>query len=329
MEKQIRDIFNDEIIKVASDRFGVLFEDVKKVGGFENFIYEFTRDQQDFILRISHSNHRTLEMVEAELDWVDYLAKNGASVSQPIRSINNRLVEKINLEDGSYFLVTAYYKAPGRHVKKEDVTEELIREYGRVIGKLHRLTKDYQPGQSKRIEWDEEGFIVSARSYLPDSEVAIYDHLMETIDQIKKLPQNKECYGLIHTDIHFGNFFINDGNITVFDFDDSAYKWFISDIAIALFYLIANKSDEEKVSLTKWFMKHFISGYQVENQLDPFWFEQLPIFLKLREIILYVVIYRSEYPNFSEWGQNYINQYKSRIENNIPFVDVNFTELII
>jgi len=48
---------------------------------------------------------------------------------------------------------------------------------------------------------------------------------------------------LIHTDVHAGNFFVDDGRITVFDFDDSSYQWFASDIAIALYYTIWRKFD--------------------------------------------------------------------------------------
>jgi len=43
-----------------------------------------------------------------------------------------------------------------------------------------------------------------------------------------------ESYGLVHCDVNPTNFYVNDGQITLFDFDDCAYNWFINDIAVAL-----------------------------------------------------------------------------------------------
>jgi Ser/Thr protein kinase RdoA (MazF antagonist) len=51
-----------------------------------------------------------------------------------------------------------------------------------------------------------------------------FEHLTPTVDD----------YGLVHGDLNPTNFHVNDNQITLFDFDDCAYKWFINDIAIAL-----------------------------------------------------------------------------------------------
>lgn len=38
----------------------------------------------------------------------------------------------------------------------------------------------------------------------------------------------------MHNDLNPANFHVNDGQITLFDFDYCAYNWFINDISIAL-----------------------------------------------------------------------------------------------
>jgi len=42
-------------------------------------------------------------------------------------------------------------------------------------------------------------------------------------------------------------------------------------------------------------MNSFLKGYYKENNLSKYWIERIPLFLKLREIVLYAVIH---YPIF-------------------------------
>jgi Ser/Thr protein kinase RdoA (MazF antagonist) len=76
-------------------------------------------------------------------------------------------------------------------------------------------------------------------------------------------------------------------------------------------------------------MHPFLEGYRRENPIDPFWFNQIPYFLKLREIDLYGVIHRSfDVENINDpWVSNFMNGRKERIEKNIPYVDFDFSLL--
>lgn len=327
MEKKIKELFNENVLKEAAEKFGTSIENIKEVGGFENFIYEYKKDDKDYILRIGHS--KSLEMIKSELEFVNYLSMNDSRVCTPIKSINNNLVEGISCEDGSCFIATSFTKANGRHMKREDFTNDFFEEYGRTVGEFHRLSKTFKP-TIKRFEWNEDSLFVNAESYLPQSEKHIFEKFKSVMDEINKLPKDINSYGLIHTDIHAGNFFMDEkGKLTVFDFDDCSYKWFISDIAITIFYLVELVADDvKKTEITKNFMIHFMKGYEKENKLDKYWLEQLPKFLKLREILIYIVQYRSlDLNNLPEWAKKFFTIYKPRIENDIPFVDLDFTNL--
>ena len=61
---------------------------------------------------------------------------------------------------------------------------------------------------------------------------------------LDSLPKDDDCYGLIHADIHQGNFFVDENdNITIFDFDDCHYHWFAYDLAVPLFGLAISLRD--------------------------------------------------------------------------------------
>lgn len=324
MEKHIHTLFNEDILASACSKFNMDGGSIKKVGGFENYVYGYTLDNKEYVLRLTHSSHRSIDMVQGELDWVHYLSNNHSAVCMPIYSKNHQLAEVIPITEDNYFIATSFEKSQGRHIQAKDANDSLFRTWGKAIGKMHQLTKNYKPQSTAttRPAWHEEKLFSNCREYLPEGHEIIADKLEDMIHKIKSLPQDKDGYGLIHTDIHSGNFFINNGEITVFDFDDCSYMYFISDIAIALFYcLLRPDTPENRLAFANRFLKAFLEGYREENQLDDYWIQLLPDFLKLRELELYVVVYRScDMNNPGPWEENYMRNRKESIENDIPFL---------
>ena len=323
MDKYIHDLFNDEILVSLIKYYDLTLKDILKVGGFENYIYGYKRDSNDYILRISHSSHRSLDMVKAELDFINYLAMNNANVSTPVLSNQGNFVEKEKDREGGYFTISSYTKARGIPPKKDHIKDVFLYNYGKTVGMFHRLTKDYHEsnGVKKRFNWDRDPLIVNARRYLPAEDDLIYEKFITLINEIKEIPQNRDNFGLIHTDIHFGNFFVEDNNLTVFDFDDCCYFYFVSDIAIALFYYLYFV-EENRDKVGRDFLNKFMKGYLSENPLNREDYQLIDKFLKLREIILYIVVLRSCDLTTDKWGQKYYQFYRHRILNDIPFVNL-------
>ncbi|MBU1094173.1 MAG: phosphotransferase [Firmicutes bacterium] len=331
MEAHIRKLFSQEILKEAGKKFGVKIEELYEVGGFENFIYGYKKEEEEFILRISHASHRTYEQLLSELDFVHFLAENHANVSIPVLSVDHNLIEKVELKD-SYFTVSSYIKAEGERPSKAHFDDTFFHNYGKTIGQFHRLTKKYQPsnGVIKRFKWDDDPLFINARSYLPDSDEIIYTRFVELIEELNQLKIDSDHYGLIHTDIHMGNFFINEKKLTVFDFDDCSYMWFASDIAIALFYFLEfSIRDEMKFKEnTDYFMAHFMKGYLSENNLSLDDMKTVHNFLKLRELVLYIVFFRSVDMTVDSFASKYIIRHRDHIINKDLFVDIDFTQYL-
>lgn len=329
MDKFIHALFNDTILEEASKYYDVELNDLYKVGGFENYIYGFTKNNTEYIMRISHSSHRTIDQVEGELDFVNYLAENNANVSIPVKSINHRLVEKVKCSDNSYFTISVYYKAPGTRPTKESLTEQFFINYGRVIGRFHHLTKSYKPIKHGRYSWFEDPLLTNAHKYLDEKDSIILAKFNSLINRIKQIPINTNNYGLIHTDIHMGNFFVKNDELCVFDFDDTCYMYFVSDIAIALFYYVQGIHDSEKRNETAHrFMTLFMEGYKKENHLSKDDFLSITEFLKLREMVLYIVFHRSTDLESESYAKRYVDFYRDRIINDIPFVDIDFASYL-
>ena len=323
MEQTIRERFNEEILAEARWRYSLTADALKDMGGFESFIYAFTKDDSHYILRIGHSRRRSADMIRGEVDWLNYLAAGGAGVARAVVSAIGELVEMLPDGHGDYFVATAFVRAPGDHVTRARWNEDFWVEYGRFLGKIHALTKNYVPSQPewRRPEWDDPIFQVM--DWLPDSEALARQKYEELMAYLATLPKDRDSYGLVHQDAHRGNFFVDEaGHITLFDFDDCMYSWYAYDVAMVIFYAITNEPEPDV--LAKNFFKHFRRGYEQENSLDPRWYRQIPHFLKLREIDLYGVIHRSfDVNNISDsWVAQFMQGRKERIENDVPYVEI-------
>lgn len=325
MEQRIKDRYHEGILHQARRRFGIAKESIELLDGFESYMYEFTMDGEPGILRISHNIRRTADQIRGEVDWINYLSAGGASVAGAQKSLSGELVESIDDEHGGQFLATAFEKAPGRHSWEAGFWERprVFEGYGRLLGRMHALSKEYSPAKPswRRPEWDDPNSL-DLESWLPAGNGVVLEKFHELMRYLRDLPRDVDSYGLIHQDAHAGNFFVDDdGRLTLFDFDDCGYGWYVYDLAMVLFYAVTNRSDAETFGPRFW--KAFLAGYEMENQLDSAWFKEIPHFLKLREIDLYGVIHRSfDVATLVEdkWAAQFMKGRKEKIENGVPYV---------
>ncbi len=334
MEPKIRNLFAPQILQTALKRYDIAPQNAQILDGFESFIYNVQKNNQDFILRIGHDSRRTTNLVQGESEFLNHLSKGGLSVPQVLPSENGRLVECIPAGDGSHFLTTLFEKAPGHPPLGEDWGPILIKSMGAFMGKLHHLSKSFKPTQPRfaryDIEQDFEEMITVGRKHLSQEDEPVLHAYLEVADEIRRLPKDPDSYGLCHVDFHGGNFFVTgDGQITLFDFDDCQYAWFIYDVAMALFYAIDhNCTTPEAIEDANNFLSDFWQGYQGENHLAHDWLAAIPLFLRLREIDLYMLIHRSmDLENLDPWCTSFMDKRKEKILEKTPYCKINFKRI--
>jgi len=330
MDPKIAERYNDSILRQAVARFGIDDDKIELLDGFESFIYAFSRDGGDFILRIGHSLRRSQALIQGEVDWINYLAAGGAGVAQAVLSESGCLVEAVDDGQGEYFMATAFEKAEGGPPSKDLWNENLFGAWGRLLGRIHVLSKDYRLSDPswRRGEWDSPANMF-VEECLPKSDDKVLEKFQVLMAHLGSLPKDHHSYGLIHQDAHAGNIYVDaDYRITLFDFDDCVYSWFIYDIAMVFFYgLMGSGVDTNAVEV---FARNFLEGYSGENRLDPKWLAEIPYFLKLREIDLYAQIIHSfgGIENVDDpWCQSYLDGRREKIENALPFIDFDWSSL--
>ncbi|MEP7134293.1 MAG: phosphotransferase [Chloroflexota bacterium] len=353
MDQHITARYNDAILQESMQRYGIAQDKIQPINTFESFIYEFEREGMGYILRIGHSFRRSAALIQGEVDWINYLARGGVSVARAIPSQNGKLIETIDDGQDGQFLVTAFVKAQGQKPWDAGRTSTRYENYGRLLGQMHALAVDYQPSPAwRRPEW-ESASLQFIKGYLPGSELIAHQRYRSLLEHIHALPKDRTSYGLIHQDAHQNNFFIDtDDTLTLFDFDDCAYSWFINDIAIVLFYISMDAEElgfPDAASFTHEFLTHFLHGYRQAYTLSPLWLKEIPAFLKLRELELYAIVHRDfningvehwslesfqQIPGFDVthsghmWIASFMRNRKFRIEQGLPFIEFDFESLI-
>jgi amicoumacin kinase len=322
-----------QLINAVTERYNGKTESLLKLtGGFQNDVFEFHDGQYARILRIALSTNRSKEMIQSELDFIEILSSNGVGVSIPIKSTQGNYIEEISLQGVTYYL-TSFSKAAGHFVNVSNPREwkrEFFQYWGKTMGKMHSLTKmgNERYKSFNRPSWngiDNEASLFL--STINEQASRAYEKIVKKIDA---QPRNKHSYGLIHNDFHQGNFFVHEGKMTIFDFDDCSFSWFAQDIAASFYHAFWQSSsfNPEYKNFPSEFTKYFFEGYSQENEMNKEIVEQIPLFLKLREIFLLHLFYKKwDIQNLQDWQSYTLKDLLHRIEHEIPYTDVLFKVL--
>ncbi|MGM0852112.1 MAG: phosphotransferase enzyme family protein [Bacillota bacterium] len=262
---------------------------------------------------------------------MNYLHENEVNVSLVNLSNKGKLVEVIQAGD-TYFYVCLFDKAPGNPVKVTDplFDGELFYKWGQMTGRMHQVTKGYGL-DGNRHRWDQDD-VLEYKKYLPVEDRYILEVAQKNMETIRSFVESKDTFGLIHSDIHPGNFFYHEGDLHVFDFDDSTQFFFISDVAIPLYYSVWWKLRNENLDIRSQFggrfLVSFLKGYLTECDLEEEWVVQIPHFLLLRDLTLYSVFHKKwDIENLSVVEESLLSQIRDRLIHDEPIVDLDYGEI--
>ena len=189
-----------------------------------------------YILRISHAHWRTQSDISFELELLDYLRQRGVPVAVPLRTRGSALSVEIAAPEGLRYASLFTY-APGR-IPVGDLNEEQAHQLGETVAKMHRLSKDFRSTAHRQhltLEYLLDNSLGMIEPYLRfrSEDLAYLRRLIDKIkDRVGDLPKAFPHWGLCWGDPHSGNVhFTDDGQLTLFDFDQCGYGWRSFDLA--------------------------------------------------------------------------------------------------
>lgn len=259
------------------------------------------------VIRITPSNHRTPEELEAEVELLDVLNRNWCAVANIVRSRQWRLYEGVSTSDWRLYLtVFGMLQWVNPEINDKLKRQLMVQEWWRTMGNIHRVTSQEQlTHKNNRLIWDQEIIIERAHELLPQEDQEILIELKRITEILRWVPTDSVNYWLVHTDMRPRNFSYQDGKVIHFDFDDICHHWFIYDVAVAALHETEGfKSTVERTEFLKNFLSDFLAWYCREKDISKEIADLLILFMRLRCVYAYIDYYkRLRIKNVDSWKE--------------------------
>lgn len=293
--------------------------EITKVEAVTNEMFRCIAKQGVYFARIT--NYKSYDEQLEEITYTNYLYKEGLGVSPTMVSNKGNQIEKITFNNKEV-LTVLYAAVKGKHLSRNEWNADVLKELGKQIGKLHRLTKKFEEIHSVRYinDWyqnEEYDFL----KYIPEDETMIRDVAQEIITKINNIPKDKSNYGLLHGDLWLENVLVDDDlKLSMVDFQDCEKNFYIFDLAVPIYSAIEFSfvGGGNIIEYERDITKAIIEGYQEENNLPKEMLEILPLFIQLKEVFEYSLMHM--YWNKEKLTEEQIrimNHFRRRIEENV------------
>lgn len=280
-----------EIAAAALPAYGLdpATSDVRLLSLSENGTYLVRGSGRELVLRVHRPGYQTPASIASELTWMDLLREErGVPTPSVVTAVDGRRVVTLARPDGPRHTV-AFTLVPGDTA--EDAARTLpVSELGRVTARMHAHTASWAPPTGfTRFHWDLEACLGDdarwgAWSDGPGIREADRRVVARAADRVRSrlaaYGRGSDRYGLIHADLRLANLMIDDaGHLTVIDFDDCGFGWFLYDLATVVSWL--EHDDASPATVDAW-----LEGYLAERPLSATDLAMVPTFVMLRRLML-------------------------------------------
>jgi Ser/Thr protein kinase RdoA (MazF antagonist) len=202
--------------------------------------YRVRAGESRYVLRVYLNGKYYIESTSDfrfELDLLRFLAGEGVPVSSPVPRKDGDPLGEIETPAGRRSLALFTF-AEGE--ARKDLDPSQARKLGETVAALHRATDRFRTDHHRyhldlRYLLDQPMELMASflRRHGREEDLHPYlSRIAELREQIAALPTTRGAYGIIHGDLHGGNFHLTgDGGLTLFDFDHCGYGWRIYDLA--------------------------------------------------------------------------------------------------
>ncbi|MEV6338766.1 phosphotransferase [Nocardia vinacea] len=221
----------------------------------ENYVFKVDMNHESRALRIHRSGYRSDSEIAEELDLLCVLEKAGVAVPIVCASSDGDRLCLVADDDGDLHQVDMLVWVEGAvplgdigtaFLGEAPIEERQFRALGTLIGEFHNaVTSIEHAGTSVRPAWDAHG-LVGEHAVWGDPRRAFADDarggalveeaipaLLTILEEYGRLPGR---YGQIHADFTPENVLVDDQRMTIIDFDDSGYGYYLFDVATAYFF---------------------------------------------------------------------------------------------
>ncbi|MBQ8821747.1 MAG: phosphotransferase [Lachnospiraceae bacterium] len=274
-----------------------------------NAIYPFRmkKDNRICFLRLSPVEEKKLSDVEAEICLIRWLIERGFPAMHPVPMKDGRLFGQINTEWGAYN-VSCFEKVAGKSLEDTNGTLQSVKGYGKTLGELHGLLKEYPYSEQRRSHKVLLNEIEERMQKYGASEI-VRKEFGDVCKELEQLPLSASDYGVVHYDFEPDNVFYDerDGSFSVIDFDDAICCWYALDVVRALDALDEVVEDVDIEEATRCFLGGYCSVTAItEEQLQSM--TLMRRFVRLQEYTTLLHVLSEDVEDMPDWMSNLIQK---------------------
>jgi Ser/Thr protein kinase RdoA (MazF antagonist) len=274
---------------VLQERYGVDIDKAKCYFSTQNFAFVFPGEP--FMIRVSATEKKTRSEIMSELMWVDDLKLFKQTICEPNVSLLGNILEEFEI-DGKIYRASMFRTARGVIKETTDMTPMFFICVGDLLGTIHYVsTNERESGLKFKRSSQQEKFSALKERVFDKVPEGIKERILKIEEKVNALPQEIGRYGICHGDFHMNNFFVEENNVWVFDFDGCAYANYLYDVAsfVQACFLRGYGAGKDLRKLMNEDMLHYFKiGYNLNMKCpDNFW-DDLELFIEYRTALTYM-----------------------------------------
>lgn len=257
----------------------------------ENATY-LVDDQQPMVLRAHRPGYHSLPAIRSELAWMSALrAETPVVTPELVRARNGSEVIAVGV-DGITLHVDAMGFVPGCTAEE---TSGVVGygKLGQLTAHMHHHAQGWRlPPGFTRFRWDLDSMFGPQARWgdwrqapgLTDADREAVDAAVrDIIGRLSEYGCTPDRFGLIHADMRLSNLMVDPGrpgsDITVIDFDDCGWSWFMADLGAVVSWV-------EDTPMAEAAVADWLDGYQRVRRLSGDDLGMIPAFVMLRRVML-------------------------------------------
>ena len=276
--------------------YGVDINQAKCVFSTQNYAFLFLGEP--FMLRVSIVQQKSRGELLSELMWLDDLKQFKQTVCEPNVSLRGNLLEEFEYK-GKIYRASMFRSARGVIKETTDMTPMFFICCGDLLGAIHHVSTDEREKGFKFMRGSKADVFAGMKERVHEK---IPAEIMERINRIEAkvaaLPQEVGQYGICHGDFHMNNFFVEENNVWVFDFDSCGYAHYLYDIASfvqACFLRGFGAGQDLRTVMEQEILPYFKIGYILNKKSDQHFWDELELFMMYRTTLTYMALTEIDY----------------------------------
>jgi Ser/Thr protein kinase RdoA (MazF antagonist) len=256
----------------------------------ENWTFRIEAEPADpAVLRIYRPGGRSPAEILSELAWMNAIRQDyGALVPGIIRTPSGgQVLELVRDPPLGPCYGVMFTCAPGCEPPERELAA-WFPQLGAITARLHRHARSWAPPPwFRRPRWD-LATTLGDRPHWGPWQASVTDpaerrqtqRLAEVVTaRLREFGAGPGRFGLVHADLRLANLLVDRDRITVIDFEDCGFSWYLYDLACALTF---NEGRADAGDL----VAGWVDGYRQVEHLSPEDETEIGTFLMLRRLML-------------------------------------------